>query len=115
MDGIEYNTVETSTPHDLAVFKKIWKMLLDGDLKGKSWRARTLVVAATKGGIIPMNDSLRDARWLAALGKEGNPETRAVQCRMMRHAWNRQDERPFAQAVECWVEVKELPDGFKAI
>jgi hypothetical protein len=87
----------------------------NGDVSNKPWRARTLVVAATKGGLIPSNDSIKNARELALLGHQGNPETRVVQNKRMRHAWSRQDPKLFAEAVVCWIENKSLPDGFEPI
>lgn len=113
MDGIEH--ADTATPHTLEHLKKIWPIISDEGVKGNSWRARTLVVAATKGGLVPTNDPIKDARELALLGQQENPETMAVQNKKMRHAWNRQDPKLFAKAVMCWIESKPLPDSFEPI
>jgi pimeloyl-ACP methyl ester carboxylesterase len=114
LDGITNST--DTTPHDLESFKKIWTLITDdGDIKDRPWTARTLFVAATKGGLIPTNDPIKDARDLALLGHQENPETKAVQNKKMRHAWNRQDPRLFADASMCWIENKPLPDSFEPV
>lgn len=114
MDGIEF--ADTATPHTLEHFKKVWALVFDNeDVRNKPWSARTLVVAATKGGLIPTNDPIKDARELALLGQQENPETRAVQNKRMRHAWSKQDPKLFAEAAMCWIENKSLPDGFEPI
>lgn len=115
IDGIEHGN-NTETPHDLEHFKKVWNLILDDtDLKGKSWEARTLVVAATKGGLVPTNDSIRDASALALLAQQKNPESTAVQNKTMRHGWSRQGPKLFAEAVMCWIENRPLPDSFEPI
>ncbi|KAL1606728.1 hypothetical protein SLS60_004135 [Paraconiothyrium brasiliense] len=114
MDNIEH-TDQTTTSHAFANFKKIWEMVIDEDMKEKPWGARTLMVAATKGGLIPTNDSVKDAQYLAELGRKGNDDTSAVQNRKMRHAWNRQDPELFAEAAMCWIESTSLPAGFEPI
>ena len=115
MDGIEHTT-GTTTPHDFSHFKKVWCMVTDdGDVRDKPWKARTLVVAASKGGLIPTNDSTKDARELALLAQQKNPESTAVQNKRMRHGWIRQDPQLVAEAVMCWIESKLLPDGFEPI
>src|ERR1700761_5009737 len=115
IDEIEHST-DTTTPHTLEHFKKVWTLIMDDrDILDKSWKARTLLVAAAKGGLIPTNDSIQDARELALLGQHENPETTAVQNKRMRHAWNRQDPRMFAEAVMSWIESKPLPSGFESI
>jgi pimeloyl-ACP methyl ester carboxylesterase len=115
IDGIEYAT-DTETPHDLEHFKKVWNLIMDSaDVKDRTWEARTLVVAATKGGLVPTNDSIKDARTLASLAQQKNPETKAVQNKTMRHGWSRQDPKLFAEAVMCWIENKPLPSSFEPI
>ncbi|GAD96047.1 hypothetical protein PVAR5_4696 [Paecilomyces variotii No. 5] len=114
IDGIE-PTTETTTPHTMEHLKKVWTIVVDEGLKDKSWRARTLVVAASKGGLIPTNDSIPEARKLALLGQQENPETTVVQNKGMRHAWNRQDPKTFAEATMCWIQNRPLPDGFEPI
>jgi pimeloyl-ACP methyl ester carboxylesterase len=115
IDGIEYAT-NTETPHDFAHFKKVWDLMVDNeDLKDKAWEARTLVVAASKGGLVPTNDSIADARTLALLARQKNPESMAVQNKTMRHGWSRQDPKLFAEAFMCWIESKPLPPSFERI
>jgi hypothetical protein len=79
------------------------------------WEARTLVVAASKGGLIPTNDSTENARELAQLAKMRNPESAAVQNKSMRHGWIRQDPKLVAEAVMCWIESMPLPDSFEPL
>jgi pimeloyl-ACP methyl ester carboxylesterase len=115
IDGIEYAT-DTETPHDFGHFKKVWNLIMDNaDVKDKAWAARTLVVAASKGGLIPTNDSIADARTMALLARQKNSETMAVQNKTMRHGWSRQDPKLFAEAVMCWIESKPLPVSFEPI
>ena len=115
MDGIEHTT-NITTPHDFAHFKKVWNLVTDdGDVREKPWEARTLVVAASKGGIIPTNDSTKDARELALLAQQKNLESTAIQNKRMRHAWIRQDPKLVAEATMCWIESRPLPDGFEPI
>jgi hypothetical protein len=56
-----------------------------------------------------------DARELALLAHQENPESAAVQNKRMRHGWIRQDPQLVAEAVMCWVESRSLPDGFEPI
>lgn len=115
IDGIEFAT-DTQTPKNFAHFKKVWNMIMDNeDIKDAAWSARTLVVAATKGGLIPTNDSLKDAQALAKLAQEGNGHRRVVQNKTIRHAWSRQLPKLFADAVTCWIQCGPLPDTFEAI
>ena len=76
------------------------------------WRARTLIVAAGKGGFIPTNDHPHDAVRLMEIGRELNTETAAYTHLGMRHPWNRQAPRLFAETAEAWFERRELPEGF---
>ncbi|CAG8877559.1 unnamed protein product [Penicillium nalgiovense] len=76
------------------------------------WPARTLIVAAGKGGLIPTKDSLHDAVKLMEIGRELNEETVACTHLSMRHPWNRQAPRLFAETARAWFESKELPEGF---
>jgi pimeloyl-ACP methyl ester carboxylesterase len=115
MDGIEHTT-DITTPHDFTHFKKVWTMVTDDeDVRDKPWKARTLVVAASKGGLIPTNDSTKDASELALLAQQENPESMAVQNKTMRHGWIRQDPKLVAEAAMCWIEKKPLPEGFEPI
>lgn len=115
MDGIE-NTENITTPKDFATFKKVWEIIMDDvDVRDRPWKARTLVVAASKGGLLPTNDSTKDAKKLALLAQQDNPQSMAVQNKKMRHGWIRQDGRLVAEAVSCWIESKSLPDGFELL
>ncbi|CAG7980975.1 unnamed protein product [Penicillium salamii] len=76
------------------------------------WPARTLIVAAGKGGIIPTSDHPHDALKLMNIGRELNEETVAYTHMSMRHPWNRQAPQVFAETAAAWFEHKELPEGF---
>ena len=76
------------------------------------WLAKTLVVAAGKGGILPTADHLHDARRLKDIGRKGNEETKAVTHPRMRHPWNRQAPELCARAVRKWFEEGAVLDGF---
>jgi pimeloyl-ACP methyl ester carboxylesterase len=79
------------------------------------WPARTLIVAAGKGGIIPSKDHPRDAARLMEIGRQLNRETVAFRHPEMRHPWNRQDPVLFAETARCWFEGKEIPSGFEKL
>lgn len=77
------------------------------------WPARALIIAAGKGEwYMPSYDHPEDAKKLAGIGKERNTETTAVTHPLMRHPWNRQAPKLFAETIRAWVERKDLPDGF---
>ncbi|CAG8254591.1 unnamed protein product [Penicillium salamii] len=76
------------------------------------WPARTLIVAAGKGGVIPTSDHPHDALKLMNIGGELNEETVAYTHMSMRHPWNRQAPQVFAETAAAWFEHKELPQGF---
>jgi pimeloyl-ACP methyl ester carboxylesterase len=76
------------------------------------WPARTLIVAAGKGGIIPSKDHPHDAVKLMEIGRKGNPETHAIVHPKMRHPWNRQDPLLFAETARAWFEGKNIPAEF---
>lgn len=76
------------------------------------WPARTLIVAAGKGGVIPSKDHLHDAVKLMEIGRLKNAETIAVVHPVMRHPWNRQDPKLFADTARSWFEGRDIPDGF---
>ncbi|KAF2166930.1 hypothetical protein M409DRAFT_66450 [Zasmidium cellare ATCC 36951] len=76
------------------------------------WRARTLVIAATKRGILPSNDNVEQAVKVAEIGREQNSETYAVSHPDMRHAWPRQDPVLFAATVRSFIMASDLPKGF---
>lgn len=80
---------------------------------------RTLVVAASKGGLIPTNDNLEDAKFfgeMAGKGPEGD-HSECVKHDGMRHAWSRQDAQLFAQTIEAWVDRGHVitEDGFERL
>jgi len=81
----------------------------------KPWPARTLIVAATKSGVIPSLDSPEVAKKLAGIGRGGNEGTLAVEHKAMRHPWCRQDPLLFARLVEAWVQGRKLPEGFEIL
>lgn len=76
------------------------------------WPARTLIVAATKGGLVPSDDHLGDAERLMRIGRQGNPDTIAYVHPAMRHPWNRQAPKLFADTAGAWIEGTDLPEGF---
>ncbi|KAH6851579.1 Alpha/Beta hydrolase protein [Alternaria rosae] len=78
----------------------------------RPWSARTLIIVAGKGGLVPSNDSPEAARKLAKIGKENNTLALAYTHPDMRHPWNRQDPRLWAETVVAWVERKDIPAGF---
>jgi pimeloyl-ACP methyl ester carboxylesterase len=79
------------------------------------WPARTLIVAAGKGGIIPSRDHPHDAVKLMKIGRERNPGTIAVIHPAMRHPWNRQAPMLFAETARAWFEEGEIPSGFEKL
>lgn len=85
----------------------------------RPWKARTLVVAAGKGGLVPSNDNPVVARAVAEIGSRseegGNAETKAVVHCRMRHPWNRQDPELFARSVIAWIERAEIVEGFELL
>ncbi|GIZ44050.1 hypothetical protein CKM354_000725900 [Cercospora kikuchii] len=95
------------------------KEVFSGSLSEEQWpqfEARALVIAATKKGILPTNDNVQVARDVAEAGRKLNRETFAVQHKAMRHPWNRQDPRLFAEVLRTWVEEKGmLPSGFERL
>ena len=79
------------------------------------WPARTLIVAAGKGGLVPSNDSLEDAAKLAEIGQQANAHTAAYTNKRMRHPWSRQAPELFAQLAVAWFEEASVVDGFVAL
>ncbi|KAJ5109064.1 Alpha/beta hydrolase fold-1 [Penicillium angulare] len=79
------------------------------------WPARTLIVVAGKGGLIPSADNPKVALRLLETGQRGNSETVAYVHPKMRHPWNRQDPRLFADTAVAWIERKNLPGGFEKL
>ncbi|KAJ5478998.1 hypothetical protein N7530_004507 [Penicillium desertorum] len=106
MDGADIPRIDT----DLCTLDLCRQIVAPGI--PTEWPARTLIVAAGKGGLIPTKDSVRDAVRLVGIGRELNEETVAYTHLGMRHPWNRQAPRLFAETSEAWFERKELPEGF---
>lgn len=90
-------------------------ILPESQMELRPWPAKTLIVVAGKGGVIPSADSRESARRLLGVGKQGNEGTMAVVHAGMRHPWNRQEPGLFAEAVRAWIEGRELPVGFEAL
>lgn len=99
----------------LDLCKQVFNPMTERNKWPEPWPARSLIVAAGKRGIVPSNDHPHDAQRLAEIGQQLNGDTRAVTHYDMRHAWNRQAPRLFADTVEAWLEGKELPDGFVSL
>jgi pimeloyl-ACP methyl ester carboxylesterase len=76
------------------------------------WPARTLIVAAGKGGLLPTEDNADTARRLAEIGRKGNCETLAVVHYDMRHPWSLQAPELFAKAVDAWFREGKVLDKF---
>ena len=76
------------------------------------WKARSLIVAAGKAGLLPTADHPRDAIKLRNIGREANEQTKAVTHPRMRHPWNRQAPELCAMAVRKWFEDGLIADGF---
>ncbi|PPJ61206.1 hypothetical protein CBER1_10281 [Cercospora berteroae] len=95
------------------------KEVFSGSLSEGAWpqfETRALVIAATKMGILPTNDNVQVARDVAETGRKLNGATFAVQHEAMRHPWNRQDPRLFAETIKAWVEQKGvLPSGIERL
>ncbi|TIA23746.1 alpha/beta-hydrolase [Aureobasidium pullulans] len=81
----------------------------------RAWPARTLVIAAGKGGLVPSNDRPQDALKLATIGQHLNSATRAVTHPDMRHPWIWQAPELFAETVRLWFEESTVPDGFVSL
>ncbi|CAI7602709.1 unnamed protein product [Penicillium viridicatum] len=79
------------------------------------WAARTLIVVAAKGGLVPSGDSKEVGLRLMDTGRQGNPETVAYLHPEMRHPWNRQNPKLFADTAKAWIEGEDIPDGFEKL
>ncbi|KAL2432425.1 hypothetical protein ABEF94_008390 [Exophiala dermatitidis] len=112
MDGADIRNIDTSFC-TLALCRQICEPMSDNDKWPEPWPSPTLVIAAGKAGVLlPTSDHPHDAKRLADIGKQLCPETKAVTHPKMRHPWNRQDPRLFADTVRAWMENRPLPDGF---
>ncbi|KAK9240838.1 alpha/beta-hydrolase [Lipomyces kononenkoae] len=76
------------------------------------WPARTLIVAAGKSGVVPSNDHPQDAIKLMGIGRLRNPDTIAFTHPAMRHPWNRQAPKLFAETARAWFEISS---GFEKL
>ncbi|KAI4727475.1 alpha/beta-hydrolase [Aureobasidium sp. EXF-10728] len=114
MDGID---IPRSDPSICTVeyYRQVFSTSSDAERWPKPWPARTLVIAAGKGGLVPSNDSLKDARKLAGIGREVNSVTRAVTHPDMRHPWIWQDPELFAETTRLWFEQGTVPAGFESL
>ena len=111
MDGINIERPDLSMC-TVEYYRQVFSPSDDADMWPKPWPAKTLVIAAGKGGLIPSDDRPDDARKLARIGREMNGATRAVTHPDMRHAWILQDPELFAETVKKWLEEESVPDGF---
>lgn len=113
MDGTDLPKVDTK----IANLDLIRNIFVDGltNQSPTSWPARTLIIAATKSGIVPSNDNESLAKELAKTGREENAQTYAVKHSKMRHPWPRQSPQLFADVVRAWIEGKDLPEGFEKL
>jgi len=113
MDGADIKRVDHGAC-TLALCRQIASPLKT-DRWPSPWPARTLVVAAGKGGIIPSSDHPDDARKLVHIGRQLNPETIALTHPRMRHPWNRQAPLLFAGVARAWFDEEELPNEFQTL
>lgn len=92
--------------------RQVFATTEDAEKWPQPWPARTLVIAAGKGGLIPSDDRPQDATKLAGIGREANSATRAVKHPDMRHPWIWQDPKLFAETTKLWFEQETVPAGF---
>jgi pimeloyl-ACP methyl ester carboxylesterase len=115
MDGIDVTGGDDSNSPSYPLHREFMALLFSGTWPAP-WGARTVIVAATKGGIVPSFDRVDVARRLAEICVQGgNKEVRAVQYKGMRHPWNAQDPKLFADALCAFIERRPLPDGSEEI
>lgn len=76
------------------------------------WKARALIVAAGKSGLLPTADHPHDATRLRDIGRATNQETKAVTHPKMRHPWNRQAPELCSRAITMWFENGDVVEGF---
>ena len=113
MDGAHIRRTNTITC-TLALCRQIVNPM-NTDKWPSPWPARTLIVAAGKGGIVPSSDHPHDAVRLAEIGRQSNRETEARTNSLARHPWNRQIPLLFAEAVQRWIEGRDLPSSFSKL
>jgi pimeloyl-ACP methyl ester carboxylesterase len=114
MDGIDLRRPDLSMC-TLDYYRQVVSSSDDAEKWPKSWPARTLVIAAGKGGLVPSNDHPEDAKRLAGIGCELNSDTRAVTHPDMRHPWIWQAPDLFAETVRTWFEEGVVPSGFVSL
>ncbi|KAJ9637618.1 hypothetical protein H2204_004767 [Knufia peltigerae] len=111
MDGTDIRRSD-NTFCTLDLCRQICQPMLASDGWPDPWPQPTLVIAAGKAGLLPTSDHPHDARKLAGIGNRGNNNTRAVMHPQMRHPWNRQAPKLFADTVQKWFRDEPLPAGF---
>lgn len=115
MDGADVSDPNDESPASYQRHKEFTALLTTGTWP-EPWTARTLIVAATKSGLVPSFDKPAVARRLVEICHGGgNRDVRAVQHRGMRHPWNAQDPKLFAETVCAFVEERKLPGGFEDV
>lgn len=113
LDGTDLRPVDTAS-----ITPSLCHEILNSSTPGQwpsPWPARTLVIAATKGGIVPSLDYPEHAEKLASIGRQLNPETIAVKHDAMRHPWSRQNPLLFAATVRAWIENEQISEDFKRL
>ncbi|TKA23844.1 hypothetical protein B0A50_06979 [Salinomyces thailandicus] len=116
MSGTDVHTTATTTASFALCREILYPISLADTYRWPGpWKARTLIVCAGKSGVLPTSDSEADTVRMVGIAREGNPESRAVVHREMRHPWNRQRPEVFAEAARAWFEGTELPEGFEEL
>lgn len=111
MDGTDLSPLDMSIC-SLSLCRDICAPRSAADKWPRPWPARTLIIAASKGGLIPSNDSTADAQRLARIGQQQNAHTAAYTHPQMRHPWNRQAPLLFAATVSSWIGESSVPASF---
>lgn len=114
MDGVNLRRPDLSTC-TVEYYRQVFSSSDDAEKWPKPWPARTLIIAAGKGGLIPSNDHPEDAKKLATIGRELNSATRAITHPAMRHPWVWQAPELFADTVRMWFEEGMVPQGFLSL
>ncbi|KAI9733990.1 MAG: hypothetical protein M1834_002647 [Cirrosporium novae-zelandiae] len=107
MDGADLDLGEESIC-TIQLCREVLAVIVSRD-EIKPAKARTLVIAATKRGLVPSNDSVEDAKMVAEIMKKENGESKAVEMNTMRHPWDIQAPELFARCVAAWIEGTALP------
>jgi len=114
MDGINIPRPDLSLC-TVEYYRQVFSASDSTEMWPKPWPARTLVIAAGKGGLVPSNDRPGDSKKLASIGRELNSATRAVTHPEMRHPWIFQAPELFAETVRRWFEEGVVPQGFLSL